>query len=237
MAAEGVKKPERDCGRTFPNIFLHRETGWLLHFHPFSIGGVSSGKGVCSLHSRTAAILARERNDGPNSFPICTVSMKMKVIFELETSKSVSFIQHHYCPLGQPGSWTRQRNSPSSCGLPNKNKLPEGQSSTKSRLVGQGAPAAPGTLSPCQPRRAAPVPSPGAEALCSRESQGVFHRWSSGALCSTAGSPNTACRVTVASRHPHSGFYRICQMKMKGSTDLHLNSLGVLYFKYSNLDE
>lgn len=147
MAAQGVKKPEGDCGRTFLNIFLHRETGWLLQFHPFSTGDVLSGKGLCSLHSRNATILARERNDGPNSFPKCTVSMKTKVVFELETSKFVSVIQHH-CPLGQ-GSWAGQRNSPSTCGLPNKSKMLEGQSSTKSRHVVWGAPAAPGTLSPC----------------------------------------------------------------------------------------
>lgn len=95
-----------------------------------------SGKGLCSLHSRNATILSRERNDGPNSFPICTVSVKMKVILEFETSKSVRVIQHHHCPLGQQGSWTGQRNSPSTLWAPKQKLLPEGQSSTKSRLVG-----------------------------------------------------------------------------------------------------
>lgn len=97
--------------------------------------------------------------------------------------------------------------------------VPEAQSSTKSRLVGRGAPAAPGTLPPCaQPR--------GWGALCSLESQEMFHTWSSGIFCNTAGSPNTTCSVIVVSRHPHTGFYRVCQMKIKVSTDLHLNSLG-----------
>lgn len=99
---------------------------------------------------------------------------------------------------------TGHRSPPSSCGLLNKSKIPELQSSPKARHVGWGAPAAPGTIPPYQPRRAAAVwPAPGLRGtLHCCKSEGVLQMKATAYFAIPLGSPNTTCSVIVVSGHP-----------------------------------
>ena len=138
----------------------------------------------------------------------------------------------HCCCLGQQGGWTGHGSPPFNYGLLNKSKMPELQSSPKARHVGWGAPAAPGTIPPYQPRRAAAAqPAPGLRGTLHRcQSGGVLQMKAMAYFAIPLGSRNTTCSVIVVSRHPCSEFHRIHQMKMKGRTDLHRNSIGFMYF-------
>lgn len=165
------------------------------HFRPCSTGDVSNGKGKCSLHSRNATTLAKERSDAPNSFPICTVSIKTKLVFELETGKSVTVIPHCCC-LGQQGGWTEHRSPPSGCGL--LNKMLELQSSPEARHMCWGAPPVPGTIPPYEHRCAAAAwPAQGLRGTlhCCR-SEGVLQ------IKAMACFANTTCSVIMVSGHP-----------------------------------
>lgn len=99
------------------------------------------------------------------------------------------------------------------------------------------APSLPAPPSPAQKGcSCAMAPGQGGALRCC-QSEGVLQVKAMACFAIPLGSPNTTCSVVAFSRHPRCEFRRICQIKMKGGADLHSNSLGFMYLKYSDLDE
>lgn len=126
-------------------------------------------RGKHCLHYRNETFLAKERSDGPNSFLMCTVSMKTELAFELETGKSVSAIPNG-CRLGKPRGWTgvllqlwtvkQTRDATTS-----------EQSQCQARGLGSSSsPWHQPTLPPCPPAQQ------NCEAACTAAGQKVFYR-------------------------------------------------------------